>query len=200
MPSEVYKRILILCEGQTDLQYAKALKQTLPRQVQRNIEIDIDSYKKKDPLNLAKEARRRKQKARTEKNAYDRIWLFFDNDNKPNLREAFNIIFTEDFSFSYSSICIEFWFLLHYKDTGRAFQNCHEVINQLEKYLPHYHKTKINHFEILSDNLGTAKNRAKRILTTYGNIVDYSTTNPYTSVDELIDFIEELKAKFQNNQ
>ncbi|GAH62622.1 unnamed protein product [marine sediment metagenome] len=25
MPSEVYKRILILCEGQTDLQYAKAL-------------------------------------------------------------------------------------------------------------------------------------------------------------------------------
>ncbi len=73
MPSEVYKRILILCEGQTDLQYAKALKQTLPRQVQRNIKIDIDSYRKKDPLNLAKEARRRKQKARTEKNAYDQL-------------------------------------------------------------------------------------------------------------------------------
>jgi hypothetical protein len=198
MPSKVYKRILILCEGQTDLQYAKAIKQTLPRKVQRNIEIDIYTFKKKDPKNLVKEARKRKHKAKSEKNEYDEIWLFFDNDNNPNLKNAFSIIFKEGFRFAYSSICIEFWFLLHFEDNRRAFSNCHEVESHLKRYLPQYHKTKINHFEILKDNLDIAKNRARTIRTALGDIVDYPNINPYSSVDELIDFIEELKAEFKD--
>ena len=36
---------------------------------------------------------------------------------------------------------IEFWFLLHYKNTTRHFGTSKAVIKELKKYIPHYDKT-----------------------------------------------------------
>ncbi len=38
--------------------------------------------------------------------------------------------------------CLEFWFLLHFKETSRYFENCSKVINMLKEKLPYYKKSK----------------------------------------------------------
>lgn len=186
---KVFKRILILCEGFTELQYAKALKQSLPRDKQRNYDIEIDNYKKKDPKNLALEAEKRKKKAVKENNSYDEIWLFFDNDNNANLCEAFEIIQKHGFKFAYSSICVEFWFLLHFEDSGRTFQTPDQLITHLKKKWPTYHKTKINHYAFLSKDLDNAVKRAKMLIKNMDE-GKLCLQNPYTNVFELIEFMK----------
>lgn len=62
------KRILILCEGVTEYLYAKSLQSDLPRNLQRSISIEIDYNSRNDPKSLAEEARKRKRKARKERN------------------------------------------------------------------------------------------------------------------------------------
>lgn len=193
MKRKVFSRILILCEGQTELLYAKALKQVIPRSVQRSLEIDIFSFKKTDPKSLANEAKKRLKVSKRERNPYEMIWLFFDNDNHPQLREAFDIIKAEKFYFAYSSICIEHWFILHFEDCGRAFRNSEEAIKYLKGLWPEYHKTKINHYALTVDNYQIAKERAMRIRAKYRTENNLSTFNPYSNVDELVDFIRNKK-------
>ncbi|MFI5137439.1 MAG: RloB family protein [Sphingobacteriales bacterium] len=36
--------------------------------------------------------------------------------------------------------CFEFWLLLHFRQTGRLFQNCEQVITELRRYIPGYNK------------------------------------------------------------
>ena len=186
-----FKRILILCEGQTEYQYAKALKQELPRAVQRNFEIDIDIHKKNDPLNLAKEAKKRVAKSRRDKNEYDDIWLFFDNDNQKKLKEAFVLIAKEGFRFAYSSISIEYWFILHFEENGRSFRDAKEAIHYLKKLWPEYHKTKINHWALLKNDYNIARDRASKVMKKYENITELHILNPYSNIEELIDYVKQ---------
>jgi hypothetical protein len=37
--------------------------------------------------------------------------------------------------------CMEFWYLLHYKDTNKFFRDCSEIIKYLKKYLKNYDKS-----------------------------------------------------------
>lgn len=36
--------------------------------------------------------------------------------------------------------CFEFWLLLHFRQTGRLFHNCGQVVAELRRYLPGYNK------------------------------------------------------------
>lgn len=188
------KRILILCEGFTEELYAKSLKSELPRSLQRSITIDIDRNSKNDPKSLAEEARRRKRTARRERNPYDSIWLFFDNDNKPKeLESAFRIIDSEGFCIAYSSMCIEHWFILHFENCGRSFQDGSEALRFLKTKWPEYHKTKLKHYEFLKDELDTAIERAKILRRYVQTDLPKHQRNPYLTIDKLIDFFDEFK-------
>ena len=191
-PSKPNQRILILCEGETEYYYAKALQMELPRDIQRTISIDIDYESKNDPKNLAKEAKNRKEKARRERNPYNSIWLFFDNDNWPQLREAFEIISREDFKIAYSSMCIEHWFILHFENCGRAFMNGEETLTYIKHIWPEYHKTKIKHYDYLKPNIDVAISRA---ITLRNNLPDDTLIyekNPYFTIDSLIDYFHTI--------
>lgn len=189
------QRILILCEGETEYYYAKALQMELPRHLQRTISIEIDYGSKNDPLNLAKEAKKRKEKARKEQNPYDAIWLFFDNDNWPQLKNAFELIKKEDIQMAYSSMCIEHWFILHFENCGMAFQNGHEALVYLKRIWPEYHKTKIKHYQLLKDKLPMAIDRASSMKKNSSPDVPLHEKNPYFSIDDLIEFFTRI-----NNQ
>jgi hypothetical protein len=79
------KRILILCEGETEKIYLSSLKNTLNRDVQRNIEINIQKAKYSEPVNIIKEALAKQKTAKQDKQPYDAIWLVFDDDNRLNI-------------------------------------------------------------------------------------------------------------------
>lgn len=189
------KRILILCEGVTEYLYAKSLQNELPRKLQRSISIEIDNNAKNDPKSLAIEARKRKKKARKERNAYDSIWLFFDNDNWPQLASAFKIIESERFNIAYSSICIEHWFILHFEDCGRSFQTGAEALKYLKSKWPRYKKTGMKHYQELKSNLDFAIERAIRLRNNVQVELPIHQRNPYFTIDDLIDFFTNIKEK-----
>lgn len=187
------KRILILCEGVTEYLYAKSLQSELPRSIQRSISVEIDYNSKNDPKSLAEEARKRKRKARKERNSYDSVWLFFDHDNWPQLEAAFRIIEAEGFCIAYSSMCIEHWFILHFEHCGRSFQDGNEALRFLKNKWPEYHKTRLKHYDLLKDKLDTAIDRAKTLRRNVQTDLPKHQRNPYFTIDKLIDFFDEFK-------
>lgn len=187
------KRILILCEGVTEYLYAKSLQSELPRNLQRSISIEIDYNSRNDPKSLAAEARKRKRKARKERNSYESVWLFFDHDNWPQLEAAFRIVNTQGFCIAYSAMCIEHWFILHFENCGRSFQDGTEALRFLKTKWPEYHKTKLKHYEILKDKLDTAIDRAKTLRRNVQTDLPKHQRNPYFTIDKLIEFFDEFK-------
>ena len=97
-----------------------------------------------------------------------------------------NVIFAE------SLPSIEYWFLLHFVDTGRHFNNSKEVQRELRKYLAGYEKTK-NYLikekwvRDLSENLGdlsSAMIRAKKY-----NATSPSHSNIYLAIETIMDSV-----------
>jgi len=191
----VNKRILILCEGMTEYIYARSLQMELPRDLQRSVSIEVFYQNQHDPKSLALEARKRVRSAVKERNAYDTVWLFFDNDRWPQLKEAFDLIAKDHFRIAYTAICIEHWFILHFENCGRAFNNADEALKYLNRLWPAYHKTRTNAYRELKIQLATAIERANVINRNQDNGILLHERNPYFSVHELIDFFEELKAE-----
>lgn len=191
--NEPNKRILILCEGITEYLYAKSLQSELPRNLQRSISIEIDHHSRNDPKSLAEEARKRKRKARNERNSYDSVWLFFDHDNWPQLEAAFRIVDREGICIAYSAMCIEHWFILHFDNCGKSFQEGAEALRFLKTQWPEYHKTKLKHYEILKDRLGIAIERAKKLRRNVQTDLPKHQRNPYFTIDKLIDFFSDFK-------
>lgn len=185
--SSTYHRILILCEGFTEEIYAKSLRTAfLSRAMQRSVTVEVVRHKKNDPLNLITEAKKRVKQATKEKTPYQDVWLFFDHDNSPHLSEAFAIAQKEGYKLAFTAISLEFWFILHFEDCGRAFKDGEECLKHLKKLWPTYHKTKLNHFAELGSFLDLAISRALQLEKKYvGNSMS-SEFNPYTSIHQLI--------------
>ncbi|SEO09016.1 RloB-like protein [Mucilaginibacter gossypiicola] len=189
------ERILILCEGTTEYLYARSLQMELPRSLQRAVSIEIFFQSQNDPKSLVSEARRRERAAQSERNPYDTIWVFFDNDRWPQLSQAFELIERYGYRAAYSSMCIEHWFILHFEQCGRAFANGEEAIRYLRNLWPAYHKTKVNAYHELRERLNTALNNAVRINQNQDDTLPIHRRNPYFTVQELVDFFEQLKLK-----
>jgi len=187
------KRILILCEGETEYFYAKALQSTLPRDKQRGIAVETFIHKPNDPKSIAEEARKRVILAKKEKNPFSEVWLFFDNDNWPQLAQAFEIIRKEEFRYAYCSKCFEHWFILHFENCGRAFINSEEALSHLKTHWPEYHKTRIKHFETLKNRLAEAIQRAKLLRKNSPQGLRLYEKNPFITIDTLVEFFEDLK-------
>lgn len=187
------RRILILCEGVTEYLYAKSLQSELPRNLQRSISIEIDYNSRNDPKSLAEEALKRKRKAKKDRNSYDSVWLFFDHDNWPQLEAAFRIVDSEGFCIAYSAMCIEHWFILHFENCGRSFQDGDQALRFLKTKWPAYHKTKLKHYEILKENLDSAIDRAKILRRNIQTDLPKYQLNPYFTIDKLINFFNDFK-------
>lgn len=186
------RRILILCEGVTEKLYATSLRAELDRKLQRSVSVEVTQGDQQNPLDLVREAIAKKKKARKEKNPYDDIWIFFDHDNWPQLRDAFRLIETEEFKFSFTSLCMEHWFILHFEECGRAFQRGEDALSHLQRLWPRYHKTKLNHFTELKDKLQIATDRAIR-MNRRQEENSVTERNPYCTIPDLISFFQSLE-------
>lgn len=193
------RRILIIPEGFCEYLYAQAIKSSLPREKQRSVSIDIPKpqCKNKAPQ-LLERAKRYIRKANRENNRYNAVWLFFDNDGQENIGEVFEKAKKRDIGVAYSCISIEHWFILHLEDKKTLFSNASQAFREANKvwkkhFKKEYHKTKINHYDILKGNLNTATNRAKQIKAqSERDGIPLHSRNPYFTIHELIEFLEGL--------
>lgn len=52
----------------------------------------------------------------TKRQRYKEKWLMFDYDGHPDFRNAIKLARKKGFKVAFSSMCIEYWFLLHFED------------------------------------------------------------------------------------
>ena len=130
----------VIVDGKTEVWYFQLMKthETLPR-----INIEPILPKKKKLADLFKLA---------EENAryYDRVFLLLDLDaiihdaQIEELRKYYDEVNeNEKITILFNNPCLEFWFLLHFKETAKYFSHCSEAINALKntKRLESYSKT-----------------------------------------------------------
>lgn len=139
---QIRRRILILCEdSKSSLYYFNSFKKDeyLKRKLSA-VTVEVVHPVDYSPLGLVKNAIQRKKEARKENNEYDEIWVILDKDEHSRIPDAVDLARRNQINFGISIICFEYWILLHFKYTRKAFYNCRELIKDLLKHFPKYTK------------------------------------------------------------
>jgi hypothetical protein len=193
------KRILIIPEGWCEYDYAQSLKASLTRDKQRSIAVEIPKPSSAtNAVQLLARANQMISRARRQRNSYDAVWLFFDNDNQPQLAAFFQQLAISTVHIAYSSICIEHWFILHFEDNRTAYANAHQALQRIsilwqKHFKQDYHKTKVNHFEKLKDKLPLAIASANAIAKrAASDEIPEAQRNPYFTMPAFIQYFQAL--------
>lgn len=184
---EINKRILILCEGETEEAYFSGLKNNvLLRDKFRAVLIEIVSPSSKRNPNtqstlrdnslkgLVWEAMKRKRKAQREKNPFDEIWIVIDNDERNS-------------------------FIISNKTKLHASKTLNE--NQLEQfsnYIDSFFLSERHYDEFLKNTLGLSNKVAKAIIAVTDkntSFEDYENQEPKTQFYSREKFVYGQKKK-----
>lgn len=185
-------KVLILCEGMTEKNYFTAMKEDF--RLPKTIGVAIFQSNKVDCKGVVEEAIK---KAKRE--GFQEIFVVFDHDNQPKRDEAFKLASNKKIKVIFSSICFESWYLLHFKNSTKAFASEAELEKELKKCegMKNYEKNDFKHYSTLKDKLAFAKSNAENVrLFILENNYDVAVfnLNPYTNVDELVLFLENQRA------
>ncbi len=185
------KLLYIICEGKTEVNYFSGLFNSKPS----NREFYHSTiYQPKDhsPLGIVNEAIEEKMSAKTNKIPSSDliIWGVFDKDCHNNLPEAFNKARNKRIEIAFSSISFEYWILLHYTTTTKAFHDCWELIKYIKRHYDQNYDKRNDHYNQLKEKTDDAiengkwlRNQVVSSMSFSGSIFDES---PYTDVHELV--------------
>jgi len=184
-------KVLILCEGLTEKNYFNALKEDLG--LPKTIAVNVFQSNKVDCKGVVEEAIKK-----AKKEGFEEIFVVFDHDNQAKRDEAFKLAKTKNITVIFSSICFEGWYLLHYKNSTKAFTSEAELEKELKKCagMENYEKNNFKHYSILKDKIANAKSNAEKIrLSVIENNdgIEIFNLNPFTNVDELVIYLENQK-------
>ncbi|MBN1037070.1 RloB domain-containing protein [Clostridium botulinum] len=175
-----------------------------------------------DPENLVKKAIEisKKDYDINEKDG-DRVWCVFDIDINYNNNNAMQSKINEiqkaktlsnknKIRLGISNPCFELWYLLHFEYTTANLKNYDDVKKRLDKYISNYDKNK-NVYSELKNNLTTAISNSKKLKKHHEsldkilpnvendylkiNVEDFVKSNPYTNINELIEYMETLERR-----
>nr|WP_294927911.1 RloB family protein [uncultured Flavobacterium sp.] len=183
---QLKSKVLIRCEGLTEKNYFNAMKEDLglPKTIAVNV---IDC--KGDVTDILKNAK---------KEGFEKIFVVFDHDNFPRRGDVFKLASQKSADVIFSSICFETWYLLHFKNSTKAFTSEAELEKELKKCagMENYEKNSFKHYSILKDKITTAKSHAEKSrLTVIENNdgMEVFNLNPYTDIDKLVIYLEKQK-------
>jgi hypothetical protein len=194
------ERILVLTEGESELIYLKGYRsEDQNRRGLSGVEIEMYKPQNHSPIGLVKEAKRRVAEAKRDKLPFKRAWIVFDRDGHANIGSAIEEARTANppINVAFSSMCFEYWILLHFEKTKKSFLNCGKVASYIRaNHLEDLHKT-LNFYPLLQNRITTAIANAKWLheqnaddIKNGFNIYDLAS---YTSFDSLIVSLEAVK-------
>ncbi len=133
----------IIIEGETEYWYFQKLKEH-ERKLVVNIQPTIPKGKKLSELF---------DKVKEEANRDEQIKIFWiidldkviQDQNTEGLRMYLSELERKEYNnviTIFNNPCLEFWFLLHFENTTKYYQRCHETIDELKKHLANYSKSK----------------------------------------------------------
>ena len=195
-----YDKVLIVCEGsKTEPNYFVELSDHYKLN-SANIAICGDCGSA--PISIVGEAQKRYRKEQQKGDAFDRVYCVFDQDTHQSYNQAIseiNRLKPANTFFAITSVpCFEFWLLLHFEYTTRAFHGIpggdsagEQMVKELKKYIPNYAKGTRDHFMPLIDQLPQAKQHAQQVL----QQSQFNGDNPSTRIHELVDYLQNLKTR-----
>ncbi len=179
--------ILIVCEGETEVQYFKALMNIF-KLGKRSINLQT-SKNRTEPIQVVK-------KAQNFIDTYKEIYCVFDKDTHKTFEDAMREIeeIKKDKKINIKSIisipCFEYWIFLHYEYTNQNFYTnqtpCKNAEKLLKKYIPDYSKP--YNFKSVVNKYKTAMDNAEKNNEIKGDNQEYS----YTNVVELVKRMREI--------
>lgn len=199
--------ILVVCEGaETEPNYFESLRSYLKLST---IQVRIKE-RAGAPISLVDEAqaeqRNRARDIREKRvNApqYDEIWCVFDVENphaNTTFEQAVQKADRQDFKLAISNPAFEFWYVLHFEETTRPFQNGVEIKEYLKRHLPDYDEAG-RIFDHIYKLTGKAIQRAKKIYETgfrAGDRFPNPSTQVYLLVGKMIDMSPSGREHFKN--
>jgi hypothetical protein len=193
---KVKDRILILCEGEkTEPNYFNGIKTLKSAEnALAAVRIEIFDTQLNTGKELVSKAKELKYEAINETNPYDCIWIVIDKDGYTKHPATFNTARENEMRIVFSSISFEYWFLLHFKKTTKAFYKADDLIAELKKSGYSNYDKGFNHFDNLKGLTPVAIKHAKQIRKELD--IDDSplyTRNPYTDVDVLVEYLFSLE-------
>jgi len=191
----IKSKLYILAEGETEVEYFEQLCRT--ESIKRNfagIEIEIYQPQNYSPIGIVQEAIKRLQsKSKHTTLKTDAAWCIFDKDGHANIAQAFDEAHKHNIRLAFSSICFEYWILLHFEYTTRPFLNCDEAKYFITKsnHLQRYKKADKKQIAEILNHFKTACTHARQL--EEHQVVE--TTKPYeravyTNVHHLVDFLQ----------
>ncbi len=188
---------LIVVEGKaTEPAYLKKIRAKLSLKA---FAVEIVHGDHTDPIGIVKEAiaMRDRQAERAGKSAvaepYDRVWVVFDRERQNHPRreqmpKALQLAAAHKIEVALSIPTFEYWLLLHYDFTTKAFDGCDAAKKALKKFIKQYEKGDLPLDELIlkvSDAI-THAGKCRRHWKDVGG-----DKNPSTDVDLLIIALDE---------
>ena len=173
----IAKRILIVCEDKksSKLYFESFKKDEKLRRDLSSVDIEVVHPKDHSPVGLVKEAKRKKLKAKRERNPYNEVWMVLDKDYHANLDKALNMAKSIGINVALSVICFEYWVLLHFEKTTKHFRKCDDVISYIKNnHFPEYEKN-TNSYLMLRDKIEIAIKNGEWLLKQNQNDIDRGT-------------------------
>ena len=178
-------KLYMLCEGQTEEYYFKHLAKLL------EITCKLDFKKSRLPMHITDIER---TLSKEEDNEEMKFICVFDLDVTRSDRKQKEAFFSlknrqkiqSNIALCYSMPSIEYWFLLHFKDTNKHFENATDLLHELQKVFDIFAKEqqsleKEDWVKILEATRLQAIQRAKKYI---------GEENSFTTVHVFFDFIE----------
>ncbi len=186
--------MLIVCEGaKTEPHYFEALRNDLKL---NNANIVVTGDCGSDPMSVVNYAK----ELFKQDSDYDRVYCVIDRDQHPNYQAALTKLSglkPGNIFLAITSVpCFEYWLLLHFEDTTKPYSptgqrsSCGSVIADLKAHLPDYGKGKRDTYQATQEFLDDAKDRADK---NRKAVFASGTDNPHTKVDELVDYLQNIK-------
>lgn len=187
---ETPRRILIVCEGEkTEPNYFFGLiryhKLTATR-------VDVKGDGGSSPKSIVNYAKDLLRESAEDNNEYDIVFCVFDKDSHARYLEAIGDIMhsgNETIKCCNSIPSFEFWYLLHYVETRRAYVGgsgkspSDQVESDLKKEAGSYSKSDPDMYKKLYGRQDRAIERAKRVLRDAESVGEF---NPSTRVHEIV--------------
>lgn len=88
--------------------------------------------------------------------------------------------------------CLEFWFLIHFVSTSKAFTNCDEARKQLVKHLPDYDKTEKYFVKQDDDIYKKLRSKLGEAISKSSKMPTFNKSAPYNGLTEMHKFFDKL--------
>jgi hypothetical protein len=187
---KVNKRLFIVCEGKkTEPYYFNKFIEGCNFRG-KPVEVKVVKVKKNTARELVDKAESLREIPG------DEVWAVFDRNGYTKHKEAFQKAKNKRVSIAFSSISFEYWILLHFEYTTRAFSNSEKIIDYIKsKSYIDYKKSDETIYDSIKERTQTAATNAGKVRKYQSgnnpNLEVYE-LNPYTNVDELLDSIKKV--------